>query len=653
MKRVRQGASSLACFGALVLSAASCGGDDEGGAGGAAKGGAAGKGAAGSGGKGSSGAGGGGRAGGGDGGNSAGEAGAASDGGDGHSGGEGGSQAGAGGGDGADEPLTVRDEATAAISAEGGGTLTLGRFSLEIPPNALEADTEITIKSFVEDDGLFVLEPDGLAFETPIRAHFTLPATSSEEDNVKIVLAETAALGEPSEIVGGGTLELTDDDEYRATIELEHFSFVKWFDSQDGAIPPDKLASVEEFTLIEAAESIPIGMEFGLLHGYSAPESPDFAVIRAGSPATPPEVFDFHLDSVVLLGTEALASADPFVLHPPGSLSARGAPAPLGATPLMVTRLFQCVEEGQGIASVHPLLRVQADITRTVSVLTYDSSSRNYFRRDLEREQARDVILHPFSRGGDNHSVGCVDGSSVFTVLSANLITEGLVERFREARENYCYDLSDDSSCEPPDPDHALVNVLGSVIQVGPDAANRIEAAFPCGEGPLGTTVCGAPSAFAEGEYVFVLATLGADIPTADPLGTYQHAVVFDADGVTKNNYVPSPQYPKDFFQDTDKWYQLSYTPAGGFSLRVVDARVSVSNPVASGARLLVAGREFAAFIPRAELDGTEPGFRVSTFRHEGDYGLSGGPWDASYHPPLEEPLLPAADGEPFVLPED
>ena len=132
-----------------------------------------------------------------------------------------------------------------------------------------------------------------------------------------------------------------------------------------------------------------------------------------------------------------------------------------------------------------------------------------------------------------------------------------------------------------------------------------------------------------------------------------QHAFVFDADGITSNNYVPSSQYPKDFFQGTDKWYQLFYAPADGFSIKVVDARISTSNPVTSGARLIVAGREFAAFIPRAELDGDAPGFRVTTFRHEGDYGLQGGPWDASYYPPLDEPLMPAAAGDILVLPED
>jgi hypothetical protein len=150
-----------------------------------------------------------------------------------------------------------------------------------------------------------------------------------------------------------------------------------------------------------------------------------------------------------------------------------------------------------------------------------------------------------------------------------------------------------------------------------------------------------------------VLATFGDDIPLADPTSLFQHAFVFDADGNTQNNYVPPAQYPDDFFAGTDKWYQLFYTPDAGFTLKVVDARISTSNPVASNARMVVAGRELSAFIPRAELDGTAPGFRVSTFRHEGDYGLQGGPWDASYYPPLGEPLMPAAAGEPIVVPED
>lgn len=57
---------------------------------------------------------------------------------------------------------------------------------------------------------------------------------------------------------------------------------------------------------------------------------------------------------------------------------------------------------------------------------------------------------------------------------------------------------------------------------------------------------------------------------------------------------------------------------------------------------MVIAGRELAAFIPRSELNGSAPGFRVSNFRHEGDYGLQGGPWDAAYYPALDDPLMPA-----------
>jgi hypothetical protein len=655
MKQFRHGISGLAFLGAAALLAVSCGGDDEGGEGGAAKGGSGGKGTSGSTGKGSSGAGSGGRSGAANGGEPN-EAGAPSSGGAaGQTGGEGGSNAGAGGGETEAIILTPGDEVSAMISAEDGGTITLGRLSLEIPPDALDEDTEITIKGFAESGALFVLEPDGLSFDTPVRAHFTYPAAppgEAEEEELTIVFAETAGLGDPSELVSADTLQRTGDTEYRATVELEHFSYVHWFQVRSDDLVSSQFVTTTDLTPF-IIDDVPVGVEFGLVHAYSLPESSDFSfTVEDDEEKGFSDRFDGRITSVSLLSTTSYPAGTIAAL-PAGDEAVDGAPAPLGPAPLSVTRLFRCESEGEAEAGVGPRIHVQADIRRKRLHLEFDESVGYRYFRELEVEEASDVTVVPTYFHLDSHPLTCVDRPSVVRAFANPSIAAAMTARVKAAFKEYCTFLSDDSSCQSPNPDLAITNVLDPVFQVGPNAAARIEAAFPCGAGPLGTTVCGTQGAFATGEYVFLLATFGGDIPTDDPVGLFQHAFVFDADGITSNNYVPSSQFPKDFFQGTDKWYQLFYTPTDGFSLRVIDARVSTSSPVASGARLIVAGREFAAFIPRAELDGTSPGFRVSTFRHEGDYGLDGGPWSASYHPPLDEPLMPAAAGEVIVLPED
>jgi hypothetical protein len=318
----------------------------------------------------------------------------------------------------------------------------------------------------------------------------------------------------------------------------------------------------------------------------------------------------------------------------------------------MVTRLFECTSpESDTFAFVSEEVEVTADIKWTQKIVeTSDDGFYYKFMDDPVTEL--DAVMRPFIND-HNHAVDCVAGTSVIGAFANQAVADALRYRFKAAWIQHCYQLSPGVPCLSPNPDRAIVDVLDPVLTVGSVAAANLEAQFPCGVGPIGTTVCGTTGAFAPGDYVFVLATFGAEIPTADATGLYQHAFVFDADGNTSNNYVPPPQYPADFFLGTDKWYQLFYTPDDGFSIKVVDARISTSNAVASNARMIVAGRELAAFIPRAELDGTAPGFRVTTFRHEGDYGLQGGPWDASYYPPLDEPLMPAAAGEAIVLPEN
>ncbi len=202
-----------------------------------------------------------------------------------------------------------------------------------------------------------------------------------------------------------------------------------------------------------------------------------------------------------------------------------------------------------------------------------------------------------------------------------------------------------------PEPATTFGNTLDPLLEVGANAAVRLDAAFACGESAGGLTLCGSQSPIAEGDWVLISATALDDLVLDDPVSSYQFAFVFDADGDTTNNYEASSEYPGDFFADTDKWYEALYEPGSGWSLKVRDVRQGLAE-VPSEARFMLWGSEVALLLPRVELDGAAPKFRVTAFRHEGDYGLDGGPWSGSYFPHLGEPLLEAAGGSTIVLPE-
>ena len=162
---------------------------------------------------------------------------------------------------------------------------------------------------------------------------------------------------------------------------------------------------------------------------------------------------------------------------------------------------------------------------------------------------------------------------------------------------------------------------------------------FPCGQGDYGFTVCGSGT-FSAGRGVVISAEFAGEIPLEDPENQYQYGFVFDRDGDSTNNFKASPAFPGDFFDDTDLWYELAYHPAQGWMLRTTDVLAGYAQ-MSSGARAIINSNSITLVIPEAELSPETLLYRVTAFRHTGDFGL--GPpfdWDADIAPPVHEPLL-------------
>lgn len=128
--------------------------------------------------------------------------------------------------------------------------------------------------------------------------------------------------------------------------------------------------------------------------------------------------------------------------------------------------------------------------------------------------------------------------------------------------------------------------------------------------------------------------------PFADGTNTYQYAFVFDADGDTTNNYEASVEYPNDFFQDTDRWYVATYDPTTGWAMEVTDATNGTLTTVPSAARIVIQGNAIVLAVPAAEFALVRPKYRLTAFRHTGDYGLNPPhDWDGSLWPPVDQGL--------------
>lgn len=162
----------------------------------------------------------------------------------------------------------------------------------------------------------------------------------------------------------------------------------------------------------------------------------------------------------------------------------------------------------------------------------------------------------------------------------------------------------------------------------------------PCGSTGAVNVLCPPQSLPVDGPVRVFFSATDAPIPAASDTWNYQMSYVFDADGVAANNYVPSPQWPADFYADTDLWLQSTYTPSDGWSMSAVDAKDGGFAEVASGARLVFMDELFVLLVPEGEL-GAAASYRKTTFRHLGDYGQTM-PWNGDVVPPVGDPLDPA-----------
>ena len=168
---------------------------------------------------------------------------------------------------------------------------------------------------------------------------------------------------------------------------------------------------------------------------------------------------------------------------------------------------------------------------------------------------------------------------------------------------------------------------------------NILDDILPCGETEFGLVLCPETEVGEEHEiYHFVFESVRAPIPTGDPDHYYQYGIVFDSDDNPDNNWVAHPDFPGDVYQGTDQWYSAEYRPNDGWKLKVSEIINGAIVPMASDAKMVIAGESMILIVPASEFESADPKYRVTTYEHTGDYG-NNTPWSGDVHPEIDEPL--------------
>ncbi len=188
--------------------------------------------------------------------------------------------------------------------------------------------------------------------------------------------------------------------------------------------------------------------------------------------------------------------------------------------------------------------------------------------------------------------------------------------------------------------DHTTATGLYSgTVRLDAQGAAIFDARFPCGPGQEDQTLC-PPDAGPTGAGLFhvVIVGFGGPVPTNDLPNIYQYGFVFDADATGPNNFPAPPGFENDFFQDTDLWFVVGVDQ--GPSLSITDARSGALSPAPINARVIIRGNAIALVVPAPAFEVEDPPFRVTAFRHTGDFGLEAPfNYDGSLHPAVEEGL--------------
>jgi hypothetical protein len=122
------------------------------------------------------------------------------------------------------------------------------------------------------------------------------------------------------------------------------------------------------------------------------------------------------------------------------------------------------------------------------------------------------------------------------------------------------------------------------------------------------------------GDVLMLAMVLDSDVPLEAQDTFFTYSAVLDADGDPANNFRFQSPYDWDYYQGTDRWYLLDWSPnEGTWYLDVSDYGKGLWT-APSNARSVIMGDLVIFFIPAEEFSVERPGYRLTAFAHDGNY---------------------------------
>jgi hypothetical protein len=145
----------------------------------------------------------------------------------------------------------------------------------------------------------------------------------------------------------------------------------------------------------------------------------------------------------------------------------------------------------------------------------------------------------------------------------------------------------------------ALRGYFAATLDVSPDAAATLDRLFPC-DNPVESRLvaCSQPEeAFPSGEIILLGGLLAGDFPLDDPGHSYDIGGFF-MDDDPPDRGPPSGQFDPSFLLDTNRWYELQWSPARDeWHLTVSNVVAQARMPAESNDRAVIDGSLFAFFV--------------------------------------------------------
>ncbi len=225
--------------------------------------------------------------------------------------------------------------------------------------------------------------------------------------------------------------------------------------------------------------------------------------------------------------------------------------------------------------------------------------------------------------------------------------TEEVLGRSQEFSGVHIASLVAQAECRAADPETPgncndsesarVCSYFAAHVDIVGQAVNRLEldaaavetmfgnTAFECGEvlSNSSRTVCtAAPSDVPVGGMWSLTTKVDAPIPTEDRTRSYIYAAVFESDDNPDNDWRFVDPFDHDYFQGTDRWYQLIWDhTTETWSLTVTQVSESQTTmSVPSAARVFITGDTITWYIPETELPSSNPEYRLSAFGHDGAF---------------------------------